>query len=160
MQETLRRIREGHFLAKVLRTGNMSTCIGCFSCMIVCAGINKQDHSISKSCIKIRTYGGLSGRFVETVCHACREPACAEACPSNALRLRVGGGVRLKQEQCIGCRRCVNACMVKAVDFDEDLKYPIICSHCGVCSQFCPHGCLSVEEVPDTIKGANVGVEK
>ena len=145
-------------MAKVLITGNMSTCIGCFSCMLVCAGVNKQDHSIGKSAIKVRTYGGLSGRFVETVCHACREPACSEVCPSNALALRKGGGVLLKKEQCIGCRRCQSACMVRAVDFDEDLKLPIICHHCGICADYCPHGCLSVEEVPDTIKGANTEV--
>ena len=147
-------------MAKVLITGNMSTCIGCFSCMLVCAGINKQDHAIGKSAIKIRTYGGLSGRFVETVCHACREPACSEVCPSNALVLRKGGGVLLKKEQCIGCRRCQSACMVRAVDFDEDLNIPIICHHCGICASYCPHGCLSVEEVPDTIKGANTEVPK
>ena len=36
-----------------------------------------------------------------------------------------------------------------AVDFDEDLKQPIICHHCGMCVRYCPHGCLSMQEVPD-----------
>ena len=133
-------------MAKVLKAGNMSKCIGCFSCMLMCAGINRKDHSIQKSCIKIRTYGGLSGKFVATVCHACSEPACAEVCPSNALSVRNGGGVILVKKQCLGCRRCETACMVKAVDFDEELKLPIICHHCGFCARYCPHGCLSFEE--------------
>ena len=133
-------------MAKVLRVRNLSKCIGCFTCMFICAGVNRQNHSIQKSCIKIRTYGGLAGKFVETVCHACKDPACAEACPSNALELRKGGGVVLKKSQCLGCRRCQSACIVKAVDFDEDTNKPIICNHCGVCVHYCPHGCIVIEE--------------
>ncbi|MCL2035106.1 MAG: [Fe-S]-binding protein [Oscillospiraceae bacterium] len=136
-------------MAKVLSTGDMSKCIGCFTCMFVCAGANRQDHSIQKSCIKIRTYGGISGKFVETVCHACREPACAEVCPTGALTLRKGGGVILSKKKCMGCRRCESSCLIKAVDFDEDLNLPIICHHCGLCARYCPHECLSMDEVPD-----------
>jgi len=140
-------------LAKVLDTQDMSRCIGCFTCMFVCAGVNRRNHSIQKSCIKIRTYGGVSGKFVSTVCHACLEAACMEACPTGALTPRNGGGVRLSKKKCIGCRRCKSACMVKAVDFDEDAKLPLICHHCGLCAKYCPHGCLSVVEVPNSFKG-------
>ena len=136
-------------MAKVLKTGNMSKCIGCFTCVFVCAAANRKSHSIQKSCIKIRTYGGVSGKFVETVCHACREPACAEACHSDALVLRKGGGVILEKSKCIGCRSCKAACVVRAVGFDESLNLPIICHHCGLCARYCPHGCLSLEEVHD-----------
>ena len=136
-------------MAKVLRIGNMNKCIGCFTCMLICAGVNRQNHSIQKSCLKIRTYGGISGKFVETVCSACREPVCADICPSNALKLRKGGGVLLNKHQCIGCRRCKDACTIKAIDFDEDIKQPIICNHCGVCARYCPHDCLYLEEVRD-----------
>jgi len=134
-------------MAKILKTSDMSKCIGCFTCMFICAGVNHKDHSIKKSCIKIRTYGGLSGKFVEVVCHGCTEPACAEACPTGALTPRKGGGVNLSEGKCIGCRRCQKACMVNAADFDEDTNLPIICHHCGMCARYCPHGCLTMEEV-------------
>lgn len=136
-------------MAKVLKADDMSKCIGCFTCMFVCAGVNRQNHSIQKSCIKIRTYGGLSGKFVSTVCHACPSPACAEICPTGALSIRKGGGVILAAKKCIGCRRCESACMVRAVGYDEDLNQPIICHHCGMCARYCPHGCLSMQETPD-----------
>ena len=139
-------------MAKVLRSGNMSKCIGCFTCVIVCAAANRKSHSYQKSCIKIRTYGGISGKFIETVCHACKEPACAEVCPSNALKLRAGGGVVLEKTKCMGCRRCIAACGVNAAFFDEDLKQPIICHHCGLCARHCPHDCLSLEEVKEAGK--------
>ena len=127
----------------------MAKCIGCFSCVLICAAVNQKSHSFQKSCIKIKTYGGIGGRFTEVVCHACREPACAEACPSSALALRKGGGVLLQKEKCIGCRRCQKACMVNAVDFDTTAQLPIICHHCGLCARYCPHHCLVLEETHD-----------
>jgi len=147
-------------MAKVLKTGNMSRCIGCLTCVLVCAAANRQSHSVQKSCIKIRTSGGMSGKFIESVCHACSEPACAEVCPANALVSRKGGGVVLEKGKCIGCRRCQSACMVNAVSFDEDLKQPIICHHCGLCARYCPHGCLFIEETHGTEPVVEVGISQ
>lgn len=134
-------------MAKVLKTGRMSKCIGCFTCMLICAGVNSKSHSWQKSRIKIRTYGGVSGKFTDTVCHGCIDPACIAVCPSNALVARKGGGVTVNKKACIGCKRCVGSCAVGAVDFCEDTKLPLICHHCGVCAQFCPHRCMTLEEV-------------
>jgi Fe-S-cluster-containing dehydrogenase component len=136
-------------LAKVIKTEEMNKCIGCFTCMLICAGVNRKNHSIRKSCIHVRTSGGLEGKFVASMCHACREPHCAEVCPSDALTLRKGGGVLLDTHRCIGCRRCEKACIVQAIGYDEDLRKPIICHHCGVCARYCPHHCLTVQEVQD-----------
>ncbi len=134
---------------KVFRAEEMSKCIGCFTCMKMCAAVNHKDHSLTKSSIHIKTSGGLSGRFVAVVCLACKEgeAACAEACPSGALTARKGGGVVLHEEVCVGCKRCVKACITGAVGFDEDIHKPIICKHCGLCAQYCPHDCLIMEEV-------------
>jgi len=134
-------------MGKVLRAREMAKCIGCLSCMIMCSAVNQQSHSVQKSCISIRTYGGMEGRFIETVCAGCADPACAEACIASALKLRPGGGVLLSKEKCFGCRRCVQACPIGAVGFDEDAGNPLICRHCGVCVSFCPHGCLSLVEL-------------
>ena len=133
-------------MAKVLKAEGMSKCLGCFTCMNVCAGIHKSDHSINKSAIHVKTSGGLAGKFVAIVCLGCADPACAEACPSGALAKRAGGGVLLKKERCIGCGKCADACIVGAVSIDGDDKTPIICRHCGMCAKFCPHQCLIMEE--------------
>jgi len=135
-------------MPKILRARDMSKCIGCFTCMNVCAAFNHKDHSLKKSCIHIKTSGGLEGRFVCSVCLACKEPACKEICPTGALTLHKGGGVILNEDLCIGCKRCVRACTIMAVGYDEDTRKPIICRHCGICAQYCPHNCLTMEEVP------------
>lgn len=133
-------------MGKILKTDGINKCLGCFNCMLVCASVNHKNHSIAKSAIKIKTYGGMKGKFYSTICLGCSEErACMEACPSGALTKRDGGGVFLHPDKCIGCRRCENACIAGAVNFDEETKKPIICKHCGVCAKFCPHDCLSLE---------------
>ena len=132
---------------KVLKASRMSRCIGCLSCMMTCASVNQQDHSIVKSAICIKTSGGLSGKFIAIVCQACQgDVPCAEVCPTGALAKRQGGGVILDKDNCVGCQRCVTACTVDAIYFDPDTKKPIVCKHCGVCARFCPHGCLELTE--------------
>ena len=133
-------------MPKVLKASEMNKCIGCFTCMLVCAAVNRKSHSIIKSCIHIKTSGGLSGKFVAAVCGACHEAYCAEICPSGALIQREGGGVDLDKHKCIGCRRCEQACMVRAISYDADERKPIVCHHCGICAKYCPHGCLNMVE--------------
>ena len=131
-------------MQKVLRFKDVNKCLGCFTCMNVCSSVNQKDHSLKKSAIKVRTTGGMASRFVAVVCLGCLEPACLEVCPSNALEYRDGGGVLLQAEKCIGCRSCEHNCIMKAINFDEERRKPIICRHCGVCARFCPHDCLQM----------------
>ena len=136
-------------MAKVLKANEMNKCIGCFTCMNICSIVNRQNHSLTKSAIKVRTAGGMTSRFLAIVCLACDDPACMEACPSGALVKRKGGGVLLHPDKCIGCRRCESACIMQSVFWDDEENKPIICRHCGSCARFCPHKCLNMEEVPD-----------
>lgn len=133
-------------MAKKLKVKDMSKCIGCFSCMHVCSAANYQNHSLKKSAIRIKTSGGLSSKFHAIVCIGCTDPACAEVCMTGALVARDGGGVTLYKDKCIGCGRCEKACIASAIVMDGDLKLPIVCRECGICPNFCPHGCLAFEE--------------
>jgi len=136
-------------MAYVLNPKGMNKCIGCYTCMSVCSVVNHGDHSLVKSAISIRTSGGITGSFSASVCRSCEEPACKEICPAGALELRPGGGVLLNADKCYGCRKCVAACSIRAVNFDKVAQKPIICHHCGVCSTFCTHDCLIMEEVEE-----------
>ncbi len=116
-------------------------CVGCQMCMFAC-GRRKKQGGMAETCIGIRSVGGMERGFTIIVCRACHAPPCAKVCPTNALKLRGDGGVRLDVAACIGCGNCRDACLIGAVFWDEEANKPMICVHCGYCAKFCPHGVL------------------
>jgi Fe-S-cluster-containing dehydrogenase component len=88
----------------------------------------------------------MSNGFVVVVCRACDDPPCAKVCPVDALIVRKDGGVKLDESKCIGCKNCVDACIVNAVYWDDEINKPMICIHCGYCVPYCPHGVLALEK--------------
>ena len=133
----------------VLTTKGMNKCIGCLTCMLVCSVMNQDDFAFDKCAIRIRSNGCLTSNYIAIACRGCAHPACKEACPTDALQLRPGGGVILTPEKCVGCRRCKPACSVGAVRFNDQTQKPIICTHCGVCTTFCTHDCITMAEVEE-----------
>ena len=121
-------------------------CVGCMSCMFACARRLGRG-GLAGSCIAVHSAGGMRKGFVVIVCRACPDPPCARACPTQALSLREGGGVRLEAALCDGCRACVVACPFGAVAWDEEQKRPDICVYCGICAHFCPYGVIGLEEI-------------
>jgi len=120
-------------------------CIGCQNCMFACAR-QHDEAGLTKSCIQIRSIGGMERGFKVIVCRACPDPPCAKVCPTGALTPRKGGGVDLDLPKCIGCGHCRDACMIGAVSWDDESNKPMICVHCGYCVSFCPHGVLGMEK--------------
>jgi carbon-monoxide dehydrogenase iron sulfur subunit len=120
-------------------------CVGCQQCMFACS--RRQDEAgLAKSCIGVRSIGGMERGFSVIVCRACEDPPCAKVCPTEALTLRDGGGVLIDLEKCIGCGHCREACIIGAIFWDDEINKPMICIHCGFCVRFCPHGVLGLEK--------------
>lgn len=120
-------------------------CVGCQSCMFAC--VRRQNEAgLAKSCISVKSAGGMERGFVVVVCRACEEPPCAKVCPTKALSLRKGGGVILNPKKCIGCHYCQKACLINAIFWDEETNKPMICAHCSICTKYCPHGVLKIEK--------------
>lgn len=134
-------------MKKILTAPGMNRCIGCYSCMLACARTVYDSFSPRQSAIQIKTAGGLQSKMIANICRGCVEAPCAQACGVGALEEREGGGVRFRKEKCIGCQDCVEACVLKVINFDSKKDKPIICIQCGTCSRFCPHECLAMEVV-------------
>jgi carbon-monoxide dehydrogenase iron sulfur subunit len=120
-------------------------CVGCQLCMFAC---NRRfgEGGLAKSAIRVRSAGGFERGFVVVACRACSDPPCMKVCPVDALEQRKGGGVVLNAGRCIGCHRCVEACPMHAVFWDEEANKPDICVHCGYCVGYCPHEVLAMKE--------------
>ena len=150
-------------MPKVLRAVKMDQCISCMGCMLTCARQRYNSFSVERSAIRVRTTGGFQSQMTADICMGCDPPPCAEVCMSGALTPRKGGGVRFDRDECFACKKCVDACPVGVITFDEQLHIPIICIECGACARHCPHGCLemvAVDHFEDVPQEVNLEVEE
>lgn len=120
------------------------TCVGCGMCMLACSR-RLGFLGFSRAAIWIRSLGGFERGFTVIVCRVCEDPPCVRVCPTEALSTRAGTIV-IDYDKCIGCGLCRQVCIVGAVMWDEEANKPVICTHCGYCVYYCPHGVLTIEE--------------
>jgi Fe-S-cluster-containing dehydrogenase component len=130
-------------MAKRLSVIDNNLCVGCQSCMFACTR-RFAEGGLGKSCIHIHSAGGIDKGFVVIVCRVC---------PTDALAVREGGGVRLDAAKCIGCGNCANACPFGAARWDGEQNKPAICIYCGYCAPFCPYSVIALQEMAEVQDG-------
>ncbi len=89
-------------------------CQGCVTCMLACSLAHEGRESLSLARIQVMQHPFKPWPNDLTIeqCKQCTFPACAEACPTNALKADPqNGNVRLvDSRKCIGCMQCIEAC--------------------------------------------------
>ncbi|NTW33208.1 MAG: 4Fe-4S binding protein [Bacteroidetes bacterium] len=118
-------------------------CVGCQCCMFACSR-RSGNAGLAESCIGVKSAGGISNGFKVVSCRSCTDPPCTRVCPTKALVPKEKGGVKLDKTKCIGCKNCVQACIIDAVFWNHEENKPVICVHCGYCVKFCPHKVLEM----------------
>lgn len=118
-------------------------CVGCQSCMFACSR-RRGDAGLANSCIGIKSAGGMSKGFIITICQSCINAPCARVCPTDAITLKEGRGIKFDPTKCISCENCRKACIVDAVFWNQPENKPMICVHCGYCVKFCPHNVIEI----------------
>ena len=131
---------------KALTVANRDRCIGCLSCMYGCSRMLHAHGGVEKAALHVQAYTGAEGAFSLRVCGRCKNPDCAASCPSKALTPALGGGVRIKPDLCIHCRKCVRNCKISALQWDFVEKMPLPCMHCGQCVKYCPNDVIALAE--------------
>lgn len=94
-------------------------CIGCRACELACAAAHVAGGA---------TIGSLRGPLVPRLyltrveavrapvaCRHCEAAPCAAVCPNAAIR-RTAFGVQVEAEKCVGCKTCMAACPVGAME--------------------------------------------
>jgi len=136
-------------------------CIGCRRCEIACAEANgnpKPEFDLKTGYDKPRTmtetqwtavsrYETDRGRFfVKKQCMHCFQPACAAACPTNAMFKTPEGPVIWRADKCMGCRYCMISCPFDVPKFEYGSPVPKI-QKCILCSERLKKG-----ELPACVK--------
>lgn len=58
----------------------------------------------------------------------------------------------IRESECIGCTKCIQACPVDAIVGSSKLMHSVIdheCTGCGLCVEPCPVDCIDMQAVPE-----------
>jgi len=118
--------------------------------------------------------GSVKFVFGRHACMHCEHPACASACPLEALHKTEDGPVLYRADRCFGCRYCMLACPFEIPTFQWDqnmISGPLIkkCNFCSdrlgvgrepACAQTCPTGALKYGQRDELIAYAEERIQK
>ena len=122
-------------------------CAGCEACSEACAEVNGLpeidldaiDNATGLRKTSPTNYTTISEietskdtYYVKTQCMHCNNPACATACPTQALYKTEEGAVIWREDKCMGCRFCMVSCPFDIPKFEYDSNNPKI-SKCTMC---------------------------
>ena len=147
---------------------DQSRCVGCYACSVAC----KDWHDIPAGPVQWRritsrergTYPKVSLSYLSLSCSHCEKPACAKACPVDAISKREEDGIVVVQRDiCIGkgpCETlCKKACPYSIPQFEEEQGAKMqMCTFCldrvvlhkkPVCVEACPMRALDAGPIQE-----------
>jgi formate dehydrogenase iron-sulfur subunit len=132
---------------------NLDLCCGCRSCAAACAyGHHLQSllgHADMNKAAELPLH-----------CLHCEQPACAAACPNEAMKKMEDGTVLRSSLKCVGCSSCAIACPFGVIQPDLTKNITPKCDLCidrlaegdiPRCVASCTSGALSFVEVDEMI---------
>jgi formate dehydrogenase iron-sulfur subunit len=169
---------------------DLTRCIGCRGCQIACKEWNERKAKKTEMTgvytnppeLNSETYthirfneqekdGVPVWSFIKDQCLHCKDPACAAACPVEALKKTEAGPVTYIFDRCIGCRYCMLACPFYIPKYEWEKAVPWVqkCSFCSerikadmipACIKTCPTGTMFYGEYDDVLKEGRSRINK
>lgn len=138
---------------------DVSACVGCNACEIVCALVHDGKTGPMLRRIFLERDTVMLFNHVIYTCQHCVDHPCYDACPKKDKAMCIDeekGIVYINPEFCIGCRRCIKACSCepKRINFDKTEKKAVKCDLCRnrengpACVEFCQVRCIGLSDQP------------
>lgn len=91
----------------------------------------------------------------ETTIKALADLLDVEAKPLDAEEESVPSVAFIREDECIGCTKCIQACPVDAILGAAKQMHTVIaseCTGCDLCVESCPVDCIEMRPLPQTIQ--------
>lgn len=134
-------------------------CIGCQACVVACASENNIPLGSFRTWVEVVESEDGVPVFVPKQCNHCDNPTCVPVCPTGATYRRDDGIVAVRDELCIACGRCIEACPYAAPRFINPVKGVVdkcdFCTHrieagrLPACVEACPYGAKVFGDIND-----------
>jgi Fe-S-cluster-containing dehydrogenase component/formate-dependent nitrite reductase membrane component NrfD len=149
------------------------SCIGCHACTIACKSEHDVPLGVNRTWVKYIETGDFpnaSRHFSVMRCNQCEDAPCMTICPTNALFRADNGVVDFQDDNCIGCKSCMNACPYDALFINPETNTANKCNFCNhriemdlepSCVVVCPTQAIKVVDFdnPDDPVGKIIGRE-
>lgn len=126
-------------------------CSGCRLCEMLCSFKKEGAFASSTSRITVKKVDSL-GLDLPIVCWHCDPCKAMENCAQEALQRNKEGLVFVREERCVGCGNCIEACILGAIKLHPVKDTPQVCDQCEgkpVCVQKCPTRALMYIETEE-----------
>ncbi len=136
-------------------------CIGCHACTVACKSEHDVPLGVNRTWVKYietGTFPDVARKFTVMRCNQCDDAPCMTICPTNALFRADNGVVDFQDDNCIGCKSCMNACPYDALYINPETNTAHKCNMCNhrvevglepSCQVVCPTEAITIGDLDD-----------
>ena len=136
-------------------------CIGCHACTVACKSEHDVPLGVNRTWVKYIETGSfpdVARKFSVMRCNQCEDAPCMKICPTSALYRADNGVVDFQDDDCIGCKSCMNACPYDALYINPETNTAHKCNMCNhrievglepSCQIVCPTEAIKIGDLDD-----------
>ncbi|NIV28535.1 MAG: 4Fe-4S dicluster domain-containing protein [Anaerolineae bacterium] len=149
-------------------------CLNCNACTVECKRQNEVPVGEEIAWTSMETYEqgtfpSVQTSFVKRACNHCTQANCMTVCPAGAISKPDGTHVVIRQDWCIGCGYCTQACPFGIPHFGEPKGSAQKCRFCygtkaddepTACASACPFGAITFGERDALLQAGRARVQQ